>query len=137
MKLLDDVQKFREMIVALIASEVAVRTMNFKASFPNGQCLNASQMLAKYLSENGCENVQVMSGTCPKLGSHAWVEVGKLIVDITADQYEKFGYPSVFIGENSRLHSNFSVKPSFQQTVGGDLVQTYLQVLKFENITCT
>ena len=37
----------------------------------------------------------------PRWSSHAWLEVGGILVDVTADQ---FGRPPVIVAERSRWH---------------------------------
>lgn len=134
MHLVDDVHKFRNMIELFLKSGTSIPTYRFN-NFPRGQCLNTAQMLADFLKSKGYENVVVISGSSKILGSHAWISIGDLIVDITADsdQFSEYNYPPVFINKESRLHSMFNSEPSFQQVVGGDLSLTYCKILSFEN----
>ena len=122
--------KFRDLIDDLINSDEVVNIYNFKQRFPTGNCLNAAQMLAKYFRDNDVNNVTVISGEKIKgNGSHAWVDVDGLIVDITADQFEEFSYPKVFVGEESELHKLYKTTLAFQQNPGGALVGTYFKVI--------
>jgi hypothetical protein len=57
-------------------------------NFPKGSCGDASEMLGQYLSDCGLGTWIFRMGFEPSsLDSHAWVERGALIVDITADQF--------------------------------------------------
>ena len=55
--------------------------------FPKGSCGDAVLLLGKYLSDVGLgEFDYVLGGVNEK--SHAWLQQNKLIVDITADQFD-------------------------------------------------
>lgn len=55
-------------------------------AFPRGSCGDAALLLAKYLEEIGFGIFQYMLGS--RAGwSHAWLQQGSVIVDITADQF--------------------------------------------------
>lgn len=57
--------------------------------FPCGACSDASYLLLAWLKDKGYEGVQLVSGGSPnhESGSHAWLNVKGVIVDITADQF--------------------------------------------------
>ncbi|MGF1689690.1 hypothetical protein [Photobacterium kagoshimensis] len=123
--------EFRDAIDRLIASDTSISTYGFKARFPHGQCLNSSQMLATYLKDKGIEDVSVISGTIGNMGSHAWVTVKDVIVDITADQFEDYIYPKVFVAAESNLHSSYSSELAMFQDLGQELSGTYGKVLRY------
>lgn len=122
--------EFRDGIERLIASDTMISTYGFKARFPYGQCLNSSQMLATYLKEKGIQEVSVISGTIGNTESHAWVTVKDVIVDITADQFEEYTYPKVFVAVQSPLHSSYSSELAKFQDMDKKLLGTYTKVLR-------
>jgi hypothetical protein len=74
-------------------------------SFPNGACGDASLLLGKHLFEQGHGKFGYVLGE--RAGhSHAWLRKGRLVVDITADQFEDFQAP-VFVGRSSPWHRSF------------------------------
>lgn len=73
--------------------------------FPHGSCGPASDILGKWLSENGVEGLRHVSGWRNQK-PHAWLEYKGCILDITSDQFED-GCAPVFVGENSKFHSSF------------------------------
>ena len=54
--------------------------------FPSGACGDASLLLAHFLAEAGLYGAVYVSGLWERY-SHAWLELGNLIIDITADQF--------------------------------------------------
>ena len=84
-------------------------------NFPAGCCGPTSELLARYLLDNGVKTeLTYISGTYLD-HSHAWLEMGNgHIIDITADQFryypELFNFNiSVYIGQYSRTHKLFDV----------------------------
>ena len=82
--------------------------------FPNGFCDFVSQMFGKYLFERCGVNAKYVSGThregfCP-YGSHAWLESGELIVDLTCDQFPHDPRPAPYIGKDPTWHSQWSLE---------------------------
>jgi hypothetical protein len=79
------------------------------ASFPEQTCGHASTLLALYLMERGFNEVQQVFNGCRGKNcdeSHAWLEVGGLIVDITADQFSDRIEP-VVVTRDHTWHSEF------------------------------
>lgn len=128
-------ERFRNLVDSFIKSDEIVRTINFKECFPYGQCLNTSQMLAKFYRDKGFDDVRVISGNkSTKPCSHAWIVVNGLIVDITADQFKDLNYPPVFVSEKSELHSQYEAKDNLWQSPDQNLVGTYCKILKQESL---
>ncbi|MCW6084244.1 transglutaminase domain-containing protein [Clostridium sporogenes] len=77
---------------------------SFLLQYPRGCCGDASNLLAKFFSDNGieCEYVWGMRGE----QSHAWLECGDLIVDITADQFPEIK-EKILITTNKSWHKKF------------------------------
>jgi len=84
----------------------------FCGGFPTGSCGNVCEILAHWLAMKGVKDLVVVTGKRGKL-SHAWLEKGYLIIDITADQFSD-GPASVFISTERSFHDSFS-----------DEIQTY------------
>jgi len=76
------------------------------SNFPRGSCGEASLFLAKYLEENNCGCFNYILGD-REGRSHAWLEQGDVIVDITADQFDDNDQP-VIVTVNHNWHSQFS-----------------------------
>ena len=89
------------------------------ASFPSACCDDASQLLAAYLHDNNFGQAVRMDGTNGgfnrELNSHVWLVCAGLIIDITADQFERYGMPPVFIGASSEFHDLFDVDNQEQE----------------------
>jgi hypothetical protein len=66
--------------------------------FPRGTCGPASELLGRYLIEAGFEEVMYVCGEKGGQGSHAWVEIGGVVLDMTGDQ---FGQPPVVVAIGS------------------------------------
>jgi hypothetical protein len=79
-------------------------------SFPNGCCGVASELLGRALIELGFAEVSYVLGEQTIDGrdqSHAWIKVGKMIVDIAADQ---FGCPPVIVTTDSLWHAAWATE---------------------------
>lgn len=78
-------------------------------SFPKDVCFHASALLAEYFLEKGVPDVYfVVNGRLdgdPEK-SHAWIEIGTVIVDITASQFPDI-FENVMIKENRTFHERF------------------------------
>ncbi len=85
--------------------------------FPRACCGSASELLAKYLAEYNIHTQYVCGTYYPtdfKEGSqsHAWLQVGEVIIDITGDQFkfcpEIFSYNlPIYVGEIDQMHNLF------------------------------
>ena len=73
--------------------------------FPCGACGDVSLLLGEYLYQNGEGEFDYVLGYCLDQ-SHAWLDQGGLIVDITADQFEDQD-DSIIITFNHSYHSKF------------------------------
>lgn len=66
------------------------------ASFPNGCCTYASDLLAEYLIENGIrrDRIQILNNKADKgFATHCWLMIDNLYyVDITGDQFTNKPY---------------------------------------------
>ncbi|ABQ66528.1 hypothetical protein Swit_0157 [Rhizorhabdus wittichii RW1] len=74
--------------------------------FPHGACGHCSEMLAYYLqlrfgitANYVCKEFYDAHGA--RETSHAWLELGGLIIDISGDQ---FGWPAVIVTRHSDAH---------------------------------
>ena len=73
--------------------------------FPYAACGDSSNLLGEWLTE--CE-ISGLEYVCGELGerSHAWLELDRLIIDITPDQFE--GSPGeVYVSKDRSFHSQF------------------------------
>lgn len=91
---------------ALDAADRSSWGIEFSA-FPAGACGDTSLMLGEFLFERGCGSFEYISGFCDS-GTHAWIEKGGLIVDITGDQFSDFGQ-RVYVGKDRSWHSRYEI----------------------------
>lgn len=80
--------------------------------FPDGSCGDAVLLLGHYLKNQGFGEFDYMLGELDteingQYPSHTWLQREKLIVDITADQFEDFNDP-VFVQSYSPWHQKFN-----------------------------
>jgi hypothetical protein len=77
--------------------------------FPKGSCGDATLLLGTLLKDRGLGTFTYALGTRNgKNGrhSHAWLEAGDVVVDITADQFPEIDQ-RVIVAENSAWHASF------------------------------
>ena len=81
--------------------------------FPKGCCGDATAMLGSYLKENGFGSFLFISSEffltkegVPQNPSHAWLNRGELIVDITASQFDD-ELEDVIVSDNSEWHKKW------------------------------
>lgn len=72
-------------------------------AFPQGACGDGALLLAKFLEQHGHGQFDYMLGRRGD-GSHAWLQRGSLVVDITADQFDEVGEP-VIVRDGSPWHA--------------------------------
>lgn len=78
--------------------------------FPTGCCGNASHILGCFLNSQGYANVRYIAGertVNEQCQTHAWLEWGGWIIDITADQFAD-GPSAVFMERDSEFHCSFT-----------------------------
>jgi len=106
--------------IALAARSTLERYASYQASgmfesFPRGTCGPVSELLGRYLVEAGFKNVMYICGEKRNDGSHAWIEVGRIILDITGDQ---FGQPPVVVAAVSSWHDEWERDPPIPSRPG-------------------
>jgi hypothetical protein len=83
--------------------------------FPQGSCGDATLLIAKFLQEKGHTGFVYVLGM-RNAGSHAWLSRDRLVVDITADQFEDQDQP-VIVVVDSQWHSAFDIDEDKQYPV--------------------
>ncbi|WCL50819.1 hypothetical protein [Leptospira sp. GIMC2001] len=82
-------------------------------NFPRGSCGYATILLGTYLLENNLGQFFYTLGdyhsSNNEWSSHAWLQQGELIVDITADQFEEIEQ-KVIVTKDSTWHQNLKGK---------------------------
>ncbi len=80
------------------------------SEFPSGSCGDTSELLGAFLNDNGlgkfdyvCAEFGNMSDN--NWGTHAWLEQGDLVIDITADQFD-FISEKIIVCNNSYWHKS-------------------------------
>lgn len=105
-------RRAREFRAALEACDPGLLTICFE-DFPRGACGDASLLLAMYLHECGLGPFDYVCGERrdgeDDFQSHAWLQKGDVIVDITADQFD--GAPgAVIVTRSENFHRQFDVE---------------------------
>ncbi|NFL88076.1 hypothetical protein FDB24_16380 [Clostridium botulinum] len=72
--------------------------------FPKGCCGDTSELLSKYLMENGIV-VEYVNGV-HNIQWHAWIEYRGYVIDVTADQFPDIS-DKVVITTDKQWHSKF------------------------------
>ena len=116
---IDDLEKIRSMATmfrkAIERAKYERKLVGFMTRFPDQTCSYTSDLLQRYLLENGIFTLYV-SGDYRiggKVDSHAWLETkDEIIIDITGDQYnnrndEFFNDCPVYVGGKTKLYSLF------------------------------
>lgn len=107
-------------------------------NFPRGCCGITSELLARFLIDNGVDGTIIcMYGTYydDSLGwpSHSWLRINNdLIVDITGDQFEFYPRPinfkePVYVGPYTRFHRMFEITAEEQCNNYFPLDDTYIR----------
>ncbi|ASF47499.1 hypothetical protein [Methylovulum psychrotolerans] len=73
--------------------------------FPHGACGDTALLLAKYLRDHECGKFDYVLGEREGY-THAWLQQGALIVDITADQFDDNDL-AIFVSVDHRWHFKF------------------------------
>lgn len=100
---------FRNAIESIPASE---RPINLQG-FPAGACGDAVLLLGTYLIELGEAPFHYMLGDTttdrddPKWSSHAWMQRDRLVIDITADQFDGID-EGVIVATDSSWHDSLN-----------------------------
>lgn len=83
------------------------------SKFPLACCDDSSQILAAYLTDNGFSGATLIrgeyGGNKGELKSHVWLDLGGIKIDITADQFNIYGYdnPSVIMTRKNMFLETF------------------------------
>ncbi|WP_322617479.1 hypothetical protein [Pseudomonas sp. BIC9C] len=106
----DTVELLRSVVAAFRKSCDAIHLQNRMPScmtnFPGGCCGNCSEILGDYLISRGLAQAELVRAD--KGGkSHAWIEVGNLVIDVTGDQFP--GRPSVYVDAADAWFKKWSI----------------------------
>ena len=104
-------KRFRDAIECCDRSELSLG-LRF---FPRGSCGDVTPLLGAYLHDEGLGKFQYIHGkrgqvepNCDRLRwtSHAWLQTGNIIVDITADQFDEVDEP-IIVTDSPDWHNQF------------------------------
>jgi hypothetical protein len=89
-------------------------------SYPKDMCEYASNLLGRYLTGEGFENVRYVCGSRRLIARHndqrhAWLEAQGFIIDITADQFPD-GIGPIVVTDDRTWHSRFRIFESRDAT---------------------
>ena len=78
--------------------------------FP-GACGDVSEMFGTYLFERCGVNAKYVSSVegAGFDGTHAWLELGDLIIDLTCDQFPQDPLPAPYVGKDRAWHSRWVI----------------------------
>mgnify|MGYP001103032460 FL=1 len=118
-KIYELAKKYRNAIEEAKEEGEFIKDVRF-CQFPSGCCDDACDLLAQYLLEHGIRTHQVLGayrdGIFENNTGHAWLIKGKIIIDITGDQ---FRYDRTFLNfnepvyvERDRICENIDIKSS-------------------------
>lgn len=82
------------------------------SSFPRGSCGDAALLLGRFLKDHNAGPVVYIlgeRGEGDSWRSHAWLHVGNIIVDITADQFDDMA-ERVIVTRSSHWHQTFDAE---------------------------
>lgn len=103
-KIYELVKKYRNAIEEAKEEGEFIKDVRF-CQFPLGCCDDACDLLAQYLLEHGIRTHQVLGayrdGIFENNTGHAWLIKGKIIIDITGDQ---FRYDRTFLNFNEPVY---------------------------------
>ncbi len=113
---------FRKAIEACPRSRLPITFSNF----PRGSCGDVTLLLGAFLIEQGYEPFHYLLGE-HGTSSHAWLQRGKLVIDITADQFSDCDC-SVIVSDSSEWHLQLNGKQQHiaDYHVFGDPTKTIL-----------
>jgi hypothetical protein len=82
--------------------------------FPRGSCDDAALLLGKFLQDSGLGRFdyvcgEIHEGDNHNFQTHAWLQQGELIVDITADQFDEIREP-VLVTRDHSWHNRFNAE---------------------------
>ncbi|MDQ5827717.1 MAG: hypothetical protein M3441_26545 [Chloroflexota bacterium] len=103
----------RQFRAALEACDRSLLPISFQ-EFPRGSCGDAALLLGRYLQDCGLGPFNYVCGSIREEGgrdfhSHAWLQRGDIIVDITADQFDEISEPVIVTRDHS-WHDRFDGK---------------------------
>ncbi|RSC20992.1 hypothetical protein EFR00_00415 [Rhizobium sophoriradicis] len=97
-------RRFRDAIEQAPADQLPVTMQNF----PTGACGDATLLLGHYLKAQGLDAFDYVLGERDD-HSHAWVQQGDIIIDITADQFAEIDRP-IIVTANPDWHNEFKAE---------------------------
>lgn len=132
-------KRFRQAILSFPKSAFPWNSSMGICQFPTACCGDTSQTLATYIFDQTgivCSYVHGRDGGDDgEIGSHAWLEYGDLVIDITADQFNDNGscHAEVYIGPRTEWYNSFelSIEPDGRHsslTDKGSLDDVYARI---------
>lgn len=115
--------EFRALITRTQKSSLPITLQDF----PHGACGDATLLLGHFLTERGHGDFRYYLGQRGDR-SHAWLQAGSVIIDITGDQFDDFDDP-VFVSDKSSWHEGFAGtdRHAANLTVFGDTTSSMLR----------
>jgi hypothetical protein len=95
-------ERFRSAIMTMPKNELPIGMH----AFPLGACGDAALILALFLRDCGFDRAEYVAGWREQ-HSHAWLQVGDLVIDVTADQFPD-APRAVIVATRSDWHRAFT-----------------------------
>ena len=103
-----DLNKVRKIVTQFRNAILACKSVDLPIGlrdFPKGACGDATALLGIHLQKRGCGSLDYVCGN--RHGhSHAWLQKGDIIIDITADQFEDVE-ETVIVTRDDHWHREF------------------------------
>jgi len=103
--------------------ERAAQTEPIFREFPTGACGNASELLGHWLESRGVKDIWYVKGQRPDVPSHAWLEIGDVVIDLTLDQFS--GCENIYMGQRTKFHESCEVSKSALHVMSSYLNRIY------------
>ncbi len=126
-RLRDSAVRFRAIIDAADRSTWGV----VFESFPRGSCGAVSEMFGTYLLEERNIKPSIVLAThsagFDAYGSHAWLMVSDVILDLAGDQFQHDPLPAPFVNTDRTWHDQWSIDRStpFEKWLDGNRVEMF------------
>jgi hypothetical protein len=118
----DRIQELSEGLRQAILNTPAHMRSSGLEDFPHGSCGEASLLLHTLFRDAGISDSKVVSAERGSPDgqkdwtSHAWVQCGTLVIDITADHFDPT-FPAIYVGPASAFHLSFAIESESEATL--------------------
>jgi len=123
-----DIRHLRELVASFhdTLSEIAHQFQVLFGTYPRGACGHGSEILGYHLLTVHAVETTYCNGEThnPHFQSHAWLEYGNVIIDITCCQFDNCLFPCPYVEVDDSWHKRWKAKRR-QMSVGASKGATY------------